>query len=75
MAGQIQLLGFRVTEVVEVLDIDDVQPSLSRAAVVGFHRPDRRQSIADPHGLPNFRGRRQLLHHVTTYISSILVLR
>jgi len=69
-----QLLGLGIPEVVQVFDFDDVQPSLSRTAVVRFHRPDRRQSIADPHGLSNFGGRRQLLHPVTTYMSSILVL-
>jgi hypothetical protein len=67
-----QLFAFRATEVVEVLDVDNVKPSLSRAAVVRFHRPDGRQSIADPHSLSNFGGRCQLRHSVTTYMLSIL---
>ena len=36
-----ELFGFRVTEIIEVFDINDVKPPLDRAAVVGFYRPDR----------------------------------
>ena len=49
-----QLLGLGVAAVVEVLDIDDVQAALGVAAVVGFDGPDRRQAVADPHGLADF---------------------
>ena len=49
-----QLLGFRVAEVVQVLDLDNVQSALSGAGIVGFDRPHGRQAVANPHGLADF---------------------
>ena len=49
-----QLLGFGEAAVVEVLDLDDVQPALGVAALVGFDGPDGGQAVADPHGLADF---------------------
>ena len=49
-----ELLGLGIAEVIEVFDIDDVQSALDRAAVVGFDRPHRGESVADSHGLTDF---------------------
>jgi hypothetical protein len=46
-----KLLGLRVAEIVQVLDLDDVQSSLVRAGIVGLDRPDGCQPIANANGL------------------------
>ena len=49
-----QLLGFRVSPVVEVFDIDDVQASAARAAVIRLNGTYRRQPVANPNRLTDF---------------------
>ena len=49
-----QLLGLGVSEIVKVLDLNDVQSALSSAGVVGFDRPHGRKAVANPHGLADF---------------------
>ena len=50
-----KLFTLRVAKVVQILHIDNVQPSLPRSAVVRLDGANRRQSVTDTHGLPDFR--------------------